>query len=124
MEGATMPTHTPGLIVGAGPVGLGLAGDLAWRGIRCMLVERTDGAITQPKMDLIGPRTMEFCRRWGLEEAVRNCPYNPRHPQDNVWLENLPGYESGREPFPPPAEELPPPQSPVKRERCPQDMFD
>jgi 2-polyprenyl-6-methoxyphenol hydroxylase-like FAD-dependent oxidoreductase len=112
------------LIVGAGPVGLALAGDLAWRGVSSVVVERTDGAITQPKMDLLGPRTMEFCRRWGLEGEVRNCPYNPLHPQDNVWLESFNGFEFGREPFPCPSEEEPPPQSPVKRERCPQDMFD
>jgi 2-polyprenyl-6-methoxyphenol hydroxylase-like FAD-dependent oxidoreductase len=118
------PSGTPVLIAGAGPIGLALAGDLAWRGIRSVVVERGDGTIGQPKMDLIGPRTMEFCRRWGLEAAVRNCPYNPDHPQDNVWLESLTGYEFGREPFPSPREEAPPPQSPVKRERCPQDMFD
>ena len=119
-----MTGRIPVLIAGAGPIGLSLAGDLAWRGVRSVVVERGDGAITQPKMDLIGPRTMEFCRRWGLEEAVRNCPYNPDHPQDNVWLESFTGYEFGREPFPSPREEAPPPQSPVKRERCPQDMFD
>jgi 2-polyprenyl-6-methoxyphenol hydroxylase-like FAD-dependent oxidoreductase len=117
-------TQTPVLIIGAGPVGLALSGELATRGISNIIIERTDGAITQPKMDLIGPRTMEFCRRWGLEEAVRNCPYNSDHPQDCIWLESLNGYEFGREPFPPPRLEELPPQSPVKRERCPQDMFD
>ena len=120
----TAKTRIPVLIAGAGPVGLALAGDLAWRGIRSLTVERTAGEITQPKMDLIGPRTMEFCRRWGLEAAVRDCPYNPDHPQDNVWLESFIGYEFGREPFPTPRKEAPPPESPVKRERCPQDMFD
>jgi 2-polyprenyl-6-methoxyphenol hydroxylase-like FAD-dependent oxidoreductase len=117
-------TRTPILIVGAGPVGLALAGDLAWRGVRCTLIEKTDGAITQPKMDLIGPRTMEFCRRWGIVEQVKNCPYNPEHPQDNVWLESLTGHEFGRERFPAPRDAKPPPQSPVGRARCPQDMFD
>lgn len=119
-----MASRIPVLIVGAGPIGLALAGDLAWRGIRSMAVERGDGAINQPKMDLLGPRTMEFCRRWGLEDTVRNCPYNPDHPQDCAWVETLTGYEFGREPFPSPREEASPPQSPVKRERCPQDMFD
>jgi 2-polyprenyl-6-methoxyphenol hydroxylase-like FAD-dependent oxidoreductase len=119
-----MTSHTPVLIAGAGPIGLALAGDLAWRGIRSVVVERGDGAISQPKMDLLGPRTLEFCRRWGLEQAVRDCPYNPNHPQDCAWLESFTGYEFGREPFPTPREERPPPQSPVKRERCPQDMFD
>jgi 2-polyprenyl-6-methoxyphenol hydroxylase-like FAD-dependent oxidoreductase len=112
------------LIVGAGPVGLALAGDLAWRGVACTLIEKTDGAITQPKMDLIGPRTMEFCRRWGIADQVKNCPYNSEHPQDNVWLESLTGYEFGRECFPAPRDAKVPLQSPVGRERCPQDMFD
>lgn len=125
MIGATASkAHTPVLIVGAGPVGLALAGELAWRGVACTLIEKTDGAITQPKMDLIGPRTMEFCRRWGIAEQVKNCPYNPDHPQDNVWLESLVGYEFGREVFPAPRNAKPPAQSPVGRERCPQDMFD
>ena len=116
--------YTQVLIVGAGPVGLALAGDLAWRGLASIVVEKTDGAITQPKMDLIGPRTMEFCRRWGIARHVTSCPYNSEHPQDNVWLESFTGFEFGREAFPAPRSETPPPQSPVKRERCPQDMFD
>ena len=119
-----MVEHVPVLIVGAGPIGLALAGDLAWRGTASVVVERSDGLITQPKMDLLGPRTMEFCRRWGIAQDVRECPYNPDMPQDNVWLQSLSGYEFGREPFPSPRDEQPPPQSPVKRERCPQDMFD
>jgi hypothetical protein len=40
-----------------------LAGDLGWRGIPCLLIEMTDGVIMQPKMDLVGVRTMEFWRR-------------------------------------------------------------
>jgi 2-polyprenyl-6-methoxyphenol hydroxylase-like FAD-dependent oxidoreductase len=115
---------TPVLIVGAGPVGLTLAGDLAWRGIESLLVERTDGRIMQPKMDLVGVRTMEFCRRWGIVDRVENCPYNRDHPQDYAWVSALTGWEFGREPFPSMRQENRPPQSPQKRERCPQDMFD
>ena len=115
---------TPVLIVGGGPVGLALAGELGWRGIPCTLVERTDGAIDQPKMDMVGVRTMEFCRRWGIVERVENAGYNRDYPQDCAWVTALTGYELGREPFPSPREELPPPQSPQKRERCPQDFFD
>jgi 2-polyprenyl-6-methoxyphenol hydroxylase-like FAD-dependent oxidoreductase len=54
------------LIVGGGPVGLALAGDLAWRGVTSQLVERSTGAIYQAHMDLVSVRTMEFCRRWGI----------------------------------------------------------
>jgi 2-polyprenyl-6-methoxyphenol hydroxylase-like FAD-dependent oxidoreductase len=116
--------RTPVLIVGAGPVGLSLAGDLGWRGIPCTLVEKTDGAIGQPKMDLVGVRTMEFCRRWGIADWVRASPYPRDYRQDYVWVSTVIGYEFGREPFPTLGDEPCPPQSPEKRERCPQDMFD
>src|ERR1700722_9965020 len=119
-----MNQHTPVLIVGAGPVGLALAGDLGWRGVSCMLVEQTDGRIEQPKMDLVGVRTMEFCRRWGILDWVRDAPYPGDYPQDCVFLTGLNGFELGRERFPGRAFEPCPPQSPQKRERVPQDMFD
>jgi 2-polyprenyl-6-methoxyphenol hydroxylase-like FAD-dependent oxidoreductase len=115
---------TPVLIVGAGPVGLALAGDLGWRGIACTLIEKTDGAITQPKMDLVGVRTMEFCRCWGIADWVRASPYPRDYRQDYIWVSAVTGYEFGREPFPTLDDEKFPPQSPEKRERCPQDMFD
>src|SRR5262245_22974932 len=119
-----MSEHTPVLIVGAGPVGLALAGDLGWRGISCTLIEKTDGAIEQPKMDIVGPRTMEFCRRWGIADWVRDAPYPGDYPQDCIYVTSLDGWELGRERFPPRAQERCPPQSPQKRERVPQDMFD
>jgi len=115
----------PVLIVGAGPIGLALAGDLGWRGVDCMLIERGDGSIFQPKMDLIGVRTMEFCRRWGIAEWVENAGYNRDYPQDYAWVSGLHGgFEFGREPFPSNRLEPKPPQSPQKRERCPQHFFD
>ena len=104
--------RTPVLIVGAGPVGLALAGDLGWRGIPCTLIEKTDGAISQPKMDLVGVRTMEFCRRWGIADWVRNSPYPRDYRQDYIWVSAVTGWEFGREPFPTLDEEKPPPESP------------
>src|SRR5262245_17943140 len=116
---------TPVVIVGAGPVGLALAGDLGWRGIPCVLVERGDGSIDQPKMDMVGIRTMEFCRRWGIAQWVESAGYNRDYPQDCAWVTALHGgYELGREPFPAPREEVVPAVSPQKRERCPQNYFD
>ena len=112
------------VIVGAGPIGLALAGDLAWRGRSAIVIDRGTGAITQPKMDMVGIRTMEFCRRWDIVDAVENSPYPRDYPQDNVYLTALRGYELGRERFPSMGDDLPPPESPQKRERCPQNMFD
>jgi 2-polyprenyl-6-methoxyphenol hydroxylase-like FAD-dependent oxidoreductase len=114
----------PVLIVGAGPVGLALAGDLGWRGVPSLLVEKRSGEIAQPKMDMVGVRTMEFCRRWDIIDWVESAGYNRMYPQDCAWVTGLNGYEFGREAFPPPALEKAPPQSPQKRERCPQNFFD
>ena len=120
----SQPSDTPVLIVGAGPVGLALAGDLGWRGIACLLVEQSDGSIYQPRMDLVGIRTMEFCRRWGLVGAVEASPYPRDLPQDNVYVTSLAGWELGRERMATLDAAKPPPESPQRRERCPQNMFD
>jgi 2-polyprenyl-6-methoxyphenol hydroxylase-like FAD-dependent oxidoreductase len=114
----------PVLVVGGGPVGLALAGDLGWRGISCVLIEQSDGSIYQPRMDLVGVRTMEFCRRWGLVPAVEGSPYPRDYAQDNIYLTSLTGYELGREPFPGIGQAPAPKESPQRRERCPQNMFD
>jgi len=114
----------PVLVVGGGPVGLALAGDLGWRGVACTLIEQSDGSIYQPRMDLVGIRTMEFCRRWGLVGAVEGSPYPRDYAQDNIYLTSLTGYELGRERFPGIGQAPPPKESPQRRERCPQNMFD
>lgn len=112
------------LIVGAGPVGLALAGDLGWRGIGSVLVERRDGSVYQPKMDMVGIRTMEFCRRWGIVGEVESAGYNRSYVQDCAWVTSLNGFEFGRETFPAPRDEPAPRYSPQHRERCPQNFFD
>jgi len=68
---------------------------------------------------------MEFCRRWGIVDWVEQAGYNRDYPQDYAWVSSLSGgYEFGREPFPSIKDEPCPPQSPQKRERCPQNFFD
>jgi 2-polyprenyl-6-methoxyphenol hydroxylase-like FAD-dependent oxidoreductase len=117
--------QSPVVVIGAGPVGLALAGDLGWRGVPCVLVDRGDGAVFQPRMDMVGIRTMEFCRRWGIVDWVEGAGYNRDYPQDYAWVSQLHGgYEFGREVFPSVKDEQKPPQSPQKRERCPQNFFD
>jgi len=115
------------IVVGGGPVGLALAGDLGWRGISCCLFEKTDGHIEQPKMDGINVRTMEFCRRWGLTEEIRGFEFPADHPNDMVYLTSFDGYELGREVFTTPsggAEITDNAISPETRARCPQNHFD
>lgn len=119
-----LPAAVNVIVVGAGPVGLALAGDLGWRGVSCLVLERSDGTITQPRMDGVGVRTMEFCRRWGISSWVADSPYPRDLPQDNVYVTSMSGFELAREPMPAPGDDPGPPQSPERRERCPQDMFD
>ncbi len=118
--------RTPVLIVGGGPIGLALAGEMGRRSIASVLVEQLDGSdILQPKMDLLHARTMEICRRWGLKENIRNAGFNRDHSQDYAWVTALTGgWELGREPFPSNAASPPEPQSPEHKERCPQNFFD
>jgi 2-polyprenyl-6-methoxyphenol hydroxylase-like FAD-dependent oxidoreductase len=121
------PVTKPVVIVGGGPVGLALAGDLGWRGIECVLVEESDGAIYQPRMDGVNVRTMEFCRRWGIAEIVKACDYPQEMPQDMVYLTAFDGYELGRESFTRPsgaADDARAGVSPEVRVRCPQNLFD
>jgi 2-polyprenyl-6-methoxyphenol hydroxylase-like FAD-dependent oxidoreductase len=114
----------PVLIVGGGPVGLALAGELGWRGIRCMLIEQGDGTIVTPKMNEVSVRTMEFCRRWGIADAVHACPFPPDYPLDVAFVTSLSGYELGRIPRPPRMSEEPEPHSPMRLQVCSQMWFD
>ena len=116
--------NIPVLIVGGGPVGLALAGELGWRGIACTLIEQGDGAIVTPKMNEVNIRTMEFCRRWGIADAVHACPFPPDYPLDVAFVTSLSGYELGRMPRPPRMSEEPEPHSPMRLQVCSQMWFD
>jgi 2-polyprenyl-6-methoxyphenol hydroxylase-like FAD-dependent oxidoreductase len=114
----------PVLIVGGGPVGLALAGELGSRGVGCLLVEQTDGTIVTPKMNEVNVRTMEFCRRWGIADKVHNCPFPQDHARDAVFITSFTGYELGRIPRPAVAGAKPEPWSPMRLQTCSQMWFD
>jgi 2-polyprenyl-6-methoxyphenol hydroxylase-like FAD-dependent oxidoreductase len=80
-----MVHETEVLVVGAGPVGLTLAIDLAQRGVRCTLIERNATSIQLPKMERCNARTMEIFRRLGIADAVRNAGL-PREAPMDVFL--------------------------------------
>ncbi len=115
------------VIVGGGPVGLALAGELGWRGNSAILLEQSDGVVRHPKMDGIDLRVMEFCRRWGLIGQMKEYPFPRDYPQDMVYVTSLAGFELGRESFVTPSggpEACFGSPSPETRIRCPQTFFD
>ena len=64
-------TETDVVVVGGGPVGLGLAITLALRGVRCALVERYTAPQRIPKGQNLTQRTLEHFHFWGAERALR-----------------------------------------------------
>jgi len=59
------------IIAGGGPVGVGLAVDLAQRGISCTLVERRVGLHDIPKGQNLTQRTLEHFYFWGCVDEIR-----------------------------------------------------
>ena len=61
----------PELVVGAGPIGLLAAYQLAKRGIQVILVERNHETTRWPKMDITNVRSMELLNQLGLADELR-----------------------------------------------------
>src|SRR5499426_1474374 len=59
------------VVVGGGPVGMGLAIELGQRHIRTIVVERYPTPQNMPKGQNLTQRTMEHFHCWGVERAVR-----------------------------------------------------
>lgn len=59
------------IIAGGGPVGVGLAIELAQRGLKPLVLERHDGVQPIPKGQNLTQRTMETFRAWGCEDRIR-----------------------------------------------------
>jgi 2-polyprenyl-6-methoxyphenol hydroxylase-like FAD-dependent oxidoreductase len=116
--------ETPVLIVGAGPVGLGLALDLGWRGQDCTIVEQGDGTVALPKLGAVNYRTMEFMRRWGIADEIYRSPFNPDYHMNMGFCTDMSGHFLARIPYGTLAEEPAPPESPERKWRCPQLWFD
>lgn len=81
--------HAPVLIVGAGPVGMIAALELAHHGVASVVAEQTAGTTAHPKMEFTNPRTMEFYARLGMAAEVRAAGVAPDHSFDVVWSTGL-----------------------------------
>ncbi|MEO6625594.1 MAG: FAD-dependent oxidoreductase [Burkholderiaceae bacterium] len=89
------------LIVGAGPVGLTLAMDLARRGVAVLMAEtRHEGEPPNVKCNHVAARTMEIFRRLGVARAVRDAGLPADYPNDVAYRTTVTGMELARIPIP------------------------
>lgn len=94
--------HSFATIVGAGPVGMTLALDLARRGVPVTIVEkgaadRTPGA----KCNHISAHSLETFRQLGLADEIRQLGLPANHPHDVVFATSMTGHELCRIAIPP-----------------------
>jgi 2-polyprenyl-6-methoxyphenol hydroxylase-like FAD-dependent oxidoreductase len=112
--------ETPVLVVGGGPVGLAMTIDLGTRGIPSILIEQGDGTIEHPRTGLVAVRTMEAFRQWGIADKVRACGFPEDYELSMVFCTSLTGLLLDREAYPSMREAPTPPETPEKKQRCPQ----
>ena len=107
--------RVPVLIAGAGPVGLALAIELAYRNVRSLVVEQTDGSVEFPTTNLANTRTCEHLRRWGIADRMRfESGYPTDYPRNYLFVTRMDGFEIAR--FDHPANGAPQSRSPYSPE--------
>ncbi len=89
------------LVIGAGPVGMTLAMDLASRGVSVVLAEmRAAGEPPNVKCNHVSARSMEVFRRLGLAQALRDTGLPAEFPNDCAYRTTTTGIELSRIPIP------------------------
>jgi len=116
----TADLQVPVLVIGGGPVGLGMGLELAWLGLDSMVVDQGDGSVEHPRTGLIAVRTMELFRRWGLAQRIRDAGFPEDYELSMVFCTSLNGHLLAREPYPSMRDTPTPPETPEKKQRCPQ----
>ena len=86
------------IVVGAGPVGLGAALELARLGVRSVLIEKHDTTSWHPKTRNLNTRTMEIARGWGaaVYKRLRSIDGPPGWKSPIRFLRSAIGEEYGR----------------------------
>jgi tetracenomycin A2 monooxygenase-dioxygenase len=77
--------ETQVVIVGGGPVGMGLGLELARFGVRSVIIERNESTTTHPKSGACTSRSMENFRIWGIEDEVSAGGISPDRP-NAMWI--------------------------------------
>ena len=89
----TQPDDFDVVVVGAGPVGLGLAIELGTRGVRVLVVERNSRAGRAPRAKTSNVRTRTHLRRWGIAGTLADAsPLGITYPNDVHFVTSLAGY--------------------------------
>ena len=101
-----------------------MASDLGWRGIECLLVEQNDQTIGHPRANVVNARTMEFCRRWGVADAVRAASLPADFPHTILHVTSLTGWELSRLERLSHGGDAPSRFSPERQQQCNQIYFD
>ena len=116
--------ETPILIVGGGSVGLALACDLGSRGVPCVVVEQNERPADHPRATALNARSMEFMRRWGVADQVRQAAAPEDFPHTALYCTSLNGFEIARIERPHHGGRKPTSMSPERAQRCNQIWLD
>lgn len=86
------------IVLGAGPVGLGAALELARFGVPSILIEKHDGTSWHPKTRNFNTRTMEIARGWGpgVYKRLRSIDTPPGWKSPIRFLSSATGQEFGK----------------------------
>ncbi len=69
-QSAATPTRHPVVIVGGGPIGMGLALDLGKKGVPCLVLDDHDGVGRGSRAICFAKRTLEICDRLGCGDPM------------------------------------------------------
>ena len=86
----------PVLIVGGGPSGLMLANEFGARNTPTLLVDAKPSTAFNPQANATQARTMEYYRRHGFANEIRQSGLPPDHPTDIAYFTRYSTYELAR----------------------------